>query len=281
MDSDNYPNKSRRRFVAKLVGAGILANVASMGIMSIDLLTQKSGIGGGNITFIGNEMVAGPAPRGMPLIPLTIENGEIIGRAPKPSEGEQNPTIDIAGIEYGMDWFQYCGLQNYPGIQPQFESDNKLYYTGREWHSDMDGEVMTVDHFEDWEQYQGSAENAEQGLGKPAWGTWRSQGVEQTIPISIIKTDKQSLLDGAQTDQARQWVDEACPEGFICWLNKCTHFCCVPQGFQTSDYGCGESGSVCSANMIYCQCHQSRYDPFQVLSQDFVAYPRPQPDEVL
>ncbi|MDY7082459.1 MAG: ubiquinol-cytochrome c reductase iron-sulfur subunit, partial [Halobacteria archaeon] len=211
-------------------------------------------------------------------IPLKIEGGEIVGRAPEPQEGKLNPTMNIAGVEYSMDWFQYCGVQGYPGVRPSFESNNRFHYSDRAWHSDMAGNVMKVSDFDDWQSYQGSAQGATEGLGKPAWGTWRSQDVDQTMPVAIIKTDKQRLLDNAKNDQQRQWINETCPQGFIGWLNKCTHFCCVPQGFQTTNYGCGSGGSVCAADKVYCQCHQSIYDPFNVVQENMIALPRPERD---
>ncbi|MDY6775640.1 MAG: ubiquinol-cytochrome c reductase iron-sulfur subunit [Halobacteria archaeon] len=276
---DNYPNQGRRRFVKSMVGAGVLGSVAAAGYSSVDLLTQKSGVGGGSIKYRGIKIVEGPAPRGMSQIPLKIEGGEIIGRAPSPSGGKGNPTLSIAGFDYSLDWFQYCGVQNYPGVQPEFESDNKFKYSARGWHSDREGDVMKVSDFDDWQSYVGRADNATEGLGKPAWGTWRSEGVEKTIPVAVIKTDKQRLLDNANSDQQRQWIEETCPQGFIGWINKCTHFCCVPQGFQTSDFGCG--GGVCAANKVYCQCHQSRYDPFNVVDDTMIALPRPPAEDVL
>ncbi|MDY6778998.1 MAG: ubiquinol-cytochrome c reductase iron-sulfur subunit, partial [Halobacteria archaeon] len=252
-------------------------SVAATGFMSVDLLTQKSGKGGGSIKYNGIEIVDGPAPRGMPQIPVEITSGgEIKGMAPKPSDGKEAPSMEIAGFEYKLDWFQYCGVQSYPGVYPSFESNNRFHYNEREWHSDMGGEVMTVGDFSNWESYKGDAADATRGLGKPAWGTWRSQDVDQTMPISIIKTSQDRLLSNAKSDQMKQWIRETCPQGFIAWLNKCTHCCCVPQGFQTSNYDCDSPSGKCAADMVYCQCHQSKYDPFSVVREDMIALPRPE-----
>lgn len=270
---DNYPEKGRRNFVKKVVGAGVLGSVGTVGFMSYDMLTQQTGEGGGQVTYNGIELLAGPAPRGMPQIPLEIgSNGEIIGVAP-PEGGRQ-----IADFNYSMEWFQYCGVQGYPGVRPGFESENRFRYNSRNWHEDRAGEVMNVDHFSDWESYQGSANNATEGIGKPAWGTWRSQGVDQTMPVAVIKTDKQRLLDNAPNQSVEDWIDATVPQGFIGWLNKCTHFCCVPQGFQTSDYGCGGGSDPCSGDLVYCQCHQSIYDPFSIVTENMIALPRPETD---
>ena len=67
-----------------------------------------------------------------------------------------------------------------------------------------------------------------------------------------------------------EWLQASTSEGFIAWLNKCTHFCCVPGYKQAADaarFG-GEDG-------VYCQCHQSVYDPFSIVQTLFIARPRP------
>jgi nitrite reductase/ring-hydroxylating ferredoxin subunit len=64
------------------------------------------------------------------------------------------------------------------------------------------------------------------------------------------------------------FLKEATEDGFIAWLNKCTHFCCSP-GFK-SDGG----ARFDAADEVYCQCHQSVYDPFSPVELSFVAFPR-------
>ncbi|MFB6284042.1 MAG: ubiquinol-cytochrome c reductase iron-sulfur subunit [Halobacteria archaeon] len=276
MDDDKYPEEGRRNFVKKVVGAGVLGSAGMFGVLGFDWSKQKSGIGGGKTSYLGIEKVIGPAPRGMPQIPLEIENGELMGRAPA-KDGST-----IKGFDYSWDWFQYCGIQSYPGVQPKFKSDDKFRYNSNGWQgkNDLSDKVMKVSDFSDWKEYKGPAKQATEGIGKPGWGTWRSENVKKEIPVAVIKTDKQKLLDNAPSDSIKSWIDETCPEGFIAWLNKCTHFCCVPQGFQQSDFGCNE-GNVCSANMVYCQCHQTRYNPFNVVSETMFSKPKPEPNEVL
>jgi len=67
-----------------------------------------------------------------------------------------------------------------------------------------------------------------------------------------------------------QFISASTAEGFIAWLNKCTHFCCVP-GWKTQ----ASSAAFNAENDIYCQCHQSVYDPFSPVLKQFVALPRP------
>jgi Rieske Fe-S protein len=39
------------------------------------------------------------------------------------------------------------------------------------------------------------------------------------------------------------------------------------------------SANFGAADDIYCQCHQSVYDPFNIIQESFVALPRPEGDD--
>ena len=88
-DDDKYPAESgRRRFVKGVVGGGALAGVGATGTISVNSLTTASGEGGGTVTAKVIENTGGPAPRGMPQIPLEVdddgydrimENGNVVG----------------------------------------------------------------------------------------------------------------------------------------------------------------------------------------------------------
>jgi Rieske Fe-S protein len=69
-----------------------------------------------------------------------------------------------------------------------------------------------------------------------------------------------------------QWLRASTTEeGFVAWLDKCTHFCCVPAFKAYPD-----SAKFGGENVVYCQCHQSLYDPFSIIRSQFVALPRPE-----
>jgi Rieske Fe-S protein len=103
------------------------------------------------------------------------------------------------------------------------------------------------------------------GLGKPATATWRSVEAEGTTPVQVIRSPE--IERQAENDE---WLAASTDRGFIAWLNKCTHLCCVPSGFKQTARVEG------AANNVYCQCHQSIYDPFSVVSTVFPAKPRPE-----
>jgi len=276
-DEDKYPSQTgRRRFVKGVVGAGALAGVGTGAAAAIGTATSPTGAGGGITTFKGIANIAGPAPRGMPVVPIEIQDdGTIKGVWPEVKEVEEaGKTIKVAEMElggttYSSEWFQYCGVQTYEGIQPDFESDNVFraapsppYSWQEEAYSE--GDPINISDFEDYKTFNTGVGKA--GLGKPAMATWRSQDTENTIPVQVLRAPQVEKL--AQEDD---FMAAATDQGVMAWLDKCTHFCCVPAYkayAQAANFG--------AANNVYCQCHQSVYDPFEIVEKSFVALPRPE-----
>jgi Rieske Fe-S protein len=278
-DEDKYPTESgRRRFVKGVVGSATLASVGTGGFAALGTATSSSGAGGGITQYMAIENTDGPAPRGMPIVPITIEDGELQGVWPEVQEvTEGGRTIQVAeqelgGITYSSQWFQYCGVQTYPGTQPGTDQDNTFRVASGagntyEWMSDLEaGEPLTVDMFDDYETWGNGIGNS--GVGKPAVGRWRSEDVEpqSTMPISVLRSTRIEELA-----QENEFYAAATQDGFVAWLNKCTHFCCVP-GFKHIE----GSANFGAENRVYCQCHQSVYDPFSPVQTSFVALPRPE-----
>ncbi|WP_135661711.1 ubiquinol-cytochrome c reductase iron-sulfur subunit [Halorhabdus rudnickae] len=285
-DPDKYPTESgRRRFVKGVVGSAALGSVATGGATAIGLTTSSSGVGGGITQYVGIANIDGPAPRGMPIIPIEIgDDGTISGRWPDTStetvQGQQVTIaeMDLGGKTYSASWFQYCGVQTYAGIAPGADQDNAFRaVTGTyDWQSDMeDGQALTIDDFDDYETW--SNDIGRGGLGKPAKASWRSQGDEiQTIPVQVLRSPEITKMVNGEgeyadlSDSIRTFLEAATENDVMAWLNKCTHFCCVP-GFKAYS-GSERFGAE---NDVYCQCHQSVYDPFQPVERQFTALPRP------
>ncbi|WP_302082339.1 ubiquinol-cytochrome c reductase iron-sulfur subunit [Salinibaculum rarum] len=282
VDEDKYPEESgRRRFIKGVVGSAALAGVTASAGASLNLATSAPGAGGGTVEFIGIEITDGPAPRGMPIIPVEISDGTLQGLFPEAEEVQQQgrtvqiAETDVGGTTYSSSWFQYCGVQQYAGTQPGADANNT--FTAKpdgtyEWMSDLSsGDPLTVDNFSDYEEWGNGI--GQSGLGKPAMANWRNTSDGRALPVQVIRSPevpkmangegKYSELPGAVQD----FLAEATDQGFMAWLDKCTHFCCVP-GFKTSEYPGAEDG-------VYCQCHQSIYDPFSPTQYQFVALPRP------
>ncbi|WP_232688100.1 ubiquinol-cytochrome c reductase iron-sulfur subunit [Halobacterium zhouii] len=275
-EDDKYPESSgRRRFVKGVVGSAGMAGIGAAGAVSVSGLTNPTGQGGGQTTYFGVENTDGPAPRAMPMIPIEIDDqGYIKGRYPETKEIQrQGQTVtvarmDLGGITYEVDWFQYCGVQDYQGLDPDYEGDNYFRYTGGpssyDWQpSSGRVNVSDFENYETWTNGIGPS-----GIGKPAMASWRSQDTNDTIPVQIIRSTRIQEKLETETGPAIDWLKAATQDGFMAILNKCTHFCCVP-GFRSSTYG--DAG-----NRIYCPCHQSIYNPFSIVKRRFTAFPRPE-----
>jgi len=279
MSDDKYPADSgRRRFVKGVVGGAALAGVGATGSATINSATASAGAGGGNTQAMAIENTDGPAPRGMPQIPIEIDSeGYLRGVYPEVQEVTQGGrTVQTAftedfkgtGMRYSIEWYQYCGVEGYAGIQPSYEGDNYFYVGSSpayDWQSEdyEAGDRLHVDDFQDYESWGNGIGQA--GLGKPATATWRSQDVSDVVPIQVIRSP---IIE--RKAQENDWLAASTSEGFIAWLNKCTHFCCVP-GYKQA----ASSATFGAADAVYCQCHQSVYDPFSIVQTLFVARPRP------
>ncbi|PSP33440.1 cytochrome B [Halobacteriales archaeon QH_10_67_22] len=290
LDEDKYPGESgRRRFIAGVVGSAALASVGAGGAAALNTATSVGGGGGGPTQYVAIENTDGPAPRGMPVVPVEVTSGgELRGVFPEATTeelGGQQITVaemDMGGTTYSSAWFQYCGIEQYEGAQPDADADDMLRSAsgpGYAWQSDLEGgEVLTVDMFEDYETWGNGI--GRDGLGKPASARWRSEAEgAKTIPVQVIRSPEiPKMINGEQGFRdysnlpggVRNFIDAATDQGFMAWLNKCTHFCCVPSFKQLEG-----STNFGGADGVYCQCHQSVYDPFSPVKKQFIARPRP------
>jgi len=279
-EEDKYPESSgRRRFVKGVVGSSALAAVGTTGAVAVDSLTSRSGAGGGQRQYFGIENTAGPAPRAMPLVPVNVDDeGYVVGHYPEVQEVDrQGRTVTIAeeelgGVTYSVEWFQYCGIQGYQGLQPGYSGDDYFRYAGGnvyEWQRDLEGERVNVKEFEDYQTWGNGI--GKDGIGKPAMVTWRSQDTENDIPVQLLRSDRITDVIEDTTGVAAGFLEAATQADFMAWLNKCTHFCCVP-GYKLSS----QAAQFNATNESYCPCHQSVYDPTSIVSQSFVAFPRPE-----
>lgn len=275
---DKYPaDSSRRRFVRGVVGSAALAGVGTASATIIDTATTPPGFGGGPTTYRGAEQVGGPAPRGLPQIPIEVDDdGYVIGIWPELREVEVDgrtvvvAEMDLAGETYESLWFQYCGIQSAPGIVPDADHDNFLHYTrssNYDWQTEEKegGERL---HISDFDDYRDHAEPiGTPGLGKAAQARWRSEGEapRDVIPVQVIRSHL--VEEAAENDD---WLSASTDQGFIAFLNQCTHFCCVP-GWKTYR----DAPQFNAEDKIYCQCHQSVFDPFSIVTETFFSLPRP------
>lgn len=187
--------------------------------------------------YTGALNVGGPAPRPLPLIPFTFDGETLVGSTEN------------------LDWLWYCGLNEFPGIRPDATDDNTFYYVEspegtRAWYDDLHGEPMRRSDFDD-------AEPRRPGWILGAQGTWRKAG-GQGIPIIVVKLPESEAPEEAN-------------EGLVAVSGKCVHLCCVP-GAGISD----QSPSFDAEDLIFCTCHNSRYDPAQIVERTYLADKPPQ-----
>jgi len=268
MDRDKYPPETgRRRFVKGVIGSSALGSVGTAGAAAVNVSTSPTGKGGGSVQAMVIENTDGPAPRGMSQIPVTIEDGYVKGVWPDATVEDGVAKEELGGVEYRSDWFQYCGVEAHPGLAPEADLDNAFRANegkNYQWQraAKEEGERYTVEDFADYETWNNDI--GEAGVGKPAAATWRSQDAKKSIPVQILRSKR--IEEAAEDDE---WLAASTEQGFIAWLNKCTHYCCVP-GFKHPP--AMDSGSE---NQVLCQCHQSTYDPFTQKLKTFPGRPRP------
>ncbi|WP_158059195.1 Rieske 2Fe-2S domain-containing protein [Halorussus halophilus] len=283
MDADKYPPEDgRRRFVKGIVGSAALTGIGTAGATVLNATTTIGGGTGGPTDYVGIENTDGPAPRGMPIIPITIDDdGYLKGVWPevKQKELDNGETIRITSqqigeVTYTGRWFQYCGVQTAEGLRPEADQDNFLRSKPGlyEWQSDHEqGQKLHVDDFGDYEEWTNGIGTA--GTGKPAQTTWRSQSENgedvQEMPVQVLRSPKVSDLP--ENSDHESFLRAATESDFVAWLDKCTHFCCTP-GFNASQ----NASKFDATDAVYCQCHQSVYDPFSPVELSFNAFPRPE-----
>ena len=277
-NEDKYPVESeRRRFIKGVVGAGAVGGIGAPGAAAINTATPPKGAGGGITQFMGIELTGGPAPRGMPQIPVEVgDDGTIRGYWPEVFEEQvDGRTVvraeeEIAGITYSEQWFQYCGIQTSPAIIPDADRNNEFISadaTQYEWQQEEaeGGEPLNMEHFQDYEEWGNGIGNA--GVGKPAMATWRSQDLGAGDQLNVLVIRSPLIEEAAQNDE---WLNATTHNGVFAIMNTCTHFCCIP-GYKVAE----RSERIGAGDGIFCQCHQSIYDPFSIFQQQFVALPRP------
>jgi Rieske Fe-S protein len=275
---DKYPAESgRRRFVKGVVGGGALAGVGAMGSATVNTLTTAGGVGGGATVATTIRQTGGPAPRGLPQIPLRVtDDGFIEGIWPDTTtvtqEGQEIKVAqqDLGGKTYSGEWFQYCGVESQDNISPEFESDNLFRAApGKyDWQDERydAGEKIHVDDFANYDTWGNGI--GDDGVGKPASVTWRSEGGDTTnLNAIVIRSPR---IEEAVANSDSEWLEASTDQGFIAYLNVCTHFCCIPD-YKVLE----ESARYDAANGTYCVCHQSTYDPFTLEEALFIARPRP------
>ena len=220
--------------------------------------------------YVGARILPpGPAPQGIPLIPVRVNADGVLEGVPENKESK---------VKHNLDWYKYCSHEQAPGLNPGFTQDNRFrYFALKEkfaqakaqgfdlWYESLLDQEVRADHFKK--------------VGDGAPFRWRSEGQIQNnivtgIVIKVPLGDLKGEIDVKEKGLQGFVHDNKDGTGFLAVVSFCAHFCCVP-GYlennspktkgQASDRGpVGVNNTV-----IYCSCHDSRYDFMDIRKYTF------------
>jgi hypothetical protein len=262
LDEPEVRRFSRRSFVKGCLYAsalGVTAVGAGATFLPLSATNPSPFV---RVEYLGATLTSGPAPQGVPLMPLKADpNGDLmVDPAP-------------AGIEGGvLNWYKYCSHEKTTGLQEGFKAQDEYirYFLTPEkiesivegWYLDKLGRIPNVKDFD--------------VVNKGANFNWRSQGQsgKNIITGIIIKIDpKQLKFANAPEQVVRDGFLVPTPDGnaLIAYSSFCKHFCCVP-GWHESPLAQAQG----FWDKMFCTCHLSVYDPY-LIKGDF--YMLQLPDE--
>jgi Rieske Fe-S protein len=275
----------RRSFVKTCVGVAGVGALAASGL-SIAAGTAKPRAAAGNlIRYYGAHRVGGPAPRGVPLIPIQVgSSGAFEGKISLPYYDPKAGAVDPSKNINVLDWYKYCGHAGAPGLKPDFTKDNTLtYFIAEEklksitpWFKDLIGQPIRP---EDFPAFNFGASFVWRSAGQS--GTSLMTGVIVKVPPEGKFLGPDYVAAGAKAPaiplssrKEYEWVrrnihwqanlkpgddatnaDLAGPS-FIALSTYCTHFCCTP-GYREAE---GLARTHDAWDNMYCTCHNSNYN---------------------
>lgn len=245
----------RRTFVKGAMGAAALgvAGAAGFTLFKQAAIVQPSTIK--NVDYLGAKVLTGsPAPRGLPFMAVKVNDEGLV---------EVLPEVDGENL---LDWYRYCSKETAPGLaNPNFTDDNtveyflteeKLVQAGAEaqerwWYSEKLGDKIKASDFK----------NRDYGSG--AAFRWRSAGVGSSdVVTGILLKIRPEEFTGIKEADLATYMDM--DHHLIGVYSTCTHFCCVP-GWKEDP----TADKLGFWDMIFCTCHNSRFDPRQVTKYSF------------
>lgn len=256
----------RRSFVKTCVLAGSAGALGAGSFGIARALVEPREPRASVVRYYGARSVSGPAPRGVPYVPITVEDGAFVAKTKLSYRGRD---MDV------LEWHRFCGRRDAPGLDPGFTDDNTLTFASRPehelfirpWFRDLVGKPVRPEDFPD--------------VGFGADFLWRSQGIAEAhaLPGIILRVDPPTIqrLDqragNALPLDRREWEfvkREVFWNGFIAVSSVCTHFCCVA-GYKTAERLARPRGAW---ENVYCTCHSANFDPRQPVAHEIEVEPR-------
>ncbi|MBW3583276.1 MAG: Rieske 2Fe-2S domain-containing protein [Euryarchaeota archaeon] len=244
----------RRSFVKGCLGA---ATIGAVGAAGFGLFKQVAVVKETTTRFIeyfGAKVLTGsPAPRGLPYIPLALDE-----------DGET-----IIGVPEHLDWYRFCAHEQAPGLANEgFTDDNKLYVNITE--DKLHG--ATQDVIDQWwyldkrDQPLKMRDFIGRDVDTGAPFRWRSEGQRGNDMVTgiILLLDRERVKAKPELEEFAI-MDERLGDGVLVAFNSfCTHFCCVPGYHEDTT-----AEKYDAWDKIFCTCHNSRYDPYEIVDYDF------------
>lgn len=262
MDEADPPHGWTRRAFVKGCVAASAAGVALMGGGALVGSAALPIPPGRRVDYVGCTVVGGPAPQGLPLLALRVDEDGALRGVPEPE-----------GFGSSLDWYRYCGHAAAPGLQDGWDGDERLRY---HWARDKEPAI---------EVYRAEGERPDAGwfldradgvvrpehLREVGWGApvrWRSEGERGAAIVSaiVLRVDPAQLrITGTAAAPLREAFLAPLPDGsaMLAFVSFCKHLCCLP-GWHESTL----ARQFDAVDRIYCACHHSRYDPL-ALRPDF------------
>lgn len=233
----------RRSFVKACAAAGGAVALGAAGIgVAKGLARTRSGAA--TFRYVGAHKVGGPAPRGVPYVPLAVENGVVVGRT----------SLRVGRAEWDtLRWLGFCGHENAKGLQPAYAGDDVLRYhlpgelgeRIRPWYADKLGEPVVPSDFP--------------GPGFGARFVWRGD-----LTGVVLMLDGEGLREPTErippakplADGERKALGSLGAKGLVAASNVCTHFCC--------EAGWKEAEALARPrdawDKLFCTCHNAVFD---------------------
>lgn len=286
VDSPEEPRDegiSRRAFVkgCVLATAGVATAAAVGSVVNSSFITQN--VPARRVHYIGSTLVSGPAPQGIPLIPLREVDGVVVGNPEfkRDDEGWREDVYKQDGTV--LDWYRYCGHEETPGLLPDYDDadENVLRYfllpeklastkaAGIDlWYRDL------IDAKEK-ENSRAVAPGDFREVGLGAGFYWRShkQFQKNIITGIVMRLNKKAFRfdanswprpDRFQQDAEEMMIDLGDGTVLAAFVSFCKHFCCVP-GWQESRLARTQG----FWGRMFCTCHFSVYNPVQIKGDYF------------
>jgi len=166
------------------------------------------------------EKTGGPAPRGLPQVPVEVtDDGYIRGIWPETQtitqEGQEIQVAQeqLGGKTYTGAWYQYCGVESQENIEPDYEAEDNLFRAAPgkyDWMDEVydEGERIHIDDFDDYDEWGNRI--GDDGVGKPASVTWRSQNAETALNVNVIRS---SRIEEAVENSGDEWLEASTDQG--------------------------------------------------------------------